>query len=257
LESYGLRYVARYVTQHCQQFYFMKGILLVIIIIALSTLQTKADDFGIKLYHVKIELLNKKIVDGYFLVSSYYSDSPTEFKSSDELKAFVLRKTIYTSDILKGMYQRKYKILDYQCIDDWIRGQIVLLKDNELVLRKTDLLSVQLVNVTNISGVEIANLSSNLVKFLIREPQEMVTLNLDDKLTIIGDNELRFILVSYSKNANIDLKKIKEKIETRYFFESKECDDMNVFQAWQPIFREYKDELAKDDIFLIELTLFF
>jgi hypothetical protein len=32
---------------------------------------------------------------------------------------------------------------------------------------------------------------------------------------------------------------------------------MNVFQAWQPIYREYKEELERDDIFLIELTLFF
>jgi hypothetical protein len=175
----------------------MKGTLLIIITIALSTLQTKADNFGILLYHVKIELLNKEIVDGYFLVSSYYSDSPTEFKSSDELMTFVLKKTVYTVDILDGMYQRKYKILDYQCIDEWIRGQIVLLKDSEHALRKTEILSVQLVNVTKIRGVEIVNLSSNLAKFLIKEPREMVTLNLDDKLTIIGDYELRFILVLY------------------------------------------------------------
>ncbi|MFM7852140.1 MAG: hypothetical protein ACKO96_09540 [Flammeovirgaceae bacterium] len=233
----------------------MKSRLLIIFILTIFTLSTRGGDFGTLLYHTKIELLNRKVIDGYFTTYSDYPE-PIKFKTERELRAFVVQRTIYTTDVLEGIYQRAYKILDYQCVEEWIRGHTVLLNDIDFAIREKDILTIQLVSVTRVNRISIDGLTERLVSLLVKEPNDMVTLNLDSKLTAIGDIDLSFLLISYNQSNNVDLRKIKAEIEKKYFSESASCNQMNVFQAWTPIYREYKEKLEKENIYFIKLTSF-
>jgi hypothetical protein len=233
----------------------MTSRLLIIFILTIFTQSTRGGDFGTLLYHTKIELLNRKVIDGYFTTHSDHPE-PIKFKTERELREFVVQRTIYNTDVLERLYQRVYKILDYQCVEDWVRGQIVLLKDKDFAIKEKDILTIQLVSVTRVNGISIDDLTERLVELLVTEPNDIVMLNLDSKLTAIGDIDLSFSLVSYNGSNTVDLKKIKAEIEMRYFSESQSCNEMNVFQVWNPIFREYKDKLEKDNIFFIKITSF-
>lgn len=231
---------------------FMKGKLLTIAILTTLTISTMAGHFGILLYHTKIELIDNSLVDGYFLTYADYPD-PIKFKTEKEFKAFVVERTTYSSGVLTRLFQRAYKILDYQCIEEWLRGQVVLLKDENFALKEQDIKKIQLVSVTRVRGVEVNDLNDRLVKYLVNEPTDMAMIELDSKLTVIGDISLSYAIVSYNKSGNFVLAKIKDEIESKYFSESKNCDEMNVFQVWKPIYKKYKEELEKDNIFFIEL----
>jgi hypothetical protein len=84
----------------------------------------------------------------------------------------------------------------------------------------------------------------------------MVSLKLEDDIQAIGDVYVEYLLVSYNKDKNIDLKKIKTEIEVEYLQQVSLCEFNEKFRVWRKIFLKHKTQLMEKHILFLEIIEF-
>lgn len=232
----------------------MKSKIFVILVLTVWTYSTRADGVSTYLYNVKFKLTDNKIIDAYFIDTSF--SHPSEFKNENDLRQFLVQKTKGPSGKLEKLYKKLYRVLDYECVDAWIRGHIVTSKSEQLEIYEKDVISVKLIRRDWIPGQLIHDLTEQDIKLLIKEPLAMLSLKLEDDVQELGDIYMEYVLLSYSSDKSVDLKLIKRDIESEYFKESKDCNSNDKFRAWQSVFLKHKTNLRKKEILLLEIEEF-
>jgi hypothetical protein len=214
----------------------------------------KADGYVTYLYHVNVGLTDGSAVSGYFIDVDF--PDKNKFENEDELKAFLIQKTRSETGKLQRLYKNLFKVLEYPSVGDWIRGQIIIEKGEQIEISETDIVKVQLTSVNLIPSQNIVNVTDEEIKYLIKEPTAIETLKLEDVITEVGDAYVTYALFSYNPLNTLELNEIAVKIEDEYFTTASNSNSMEKFGIWKNIFKKYKDQLKTLDVLLLEISGF-
>lgn len=234
--------------------------LILILLFFVSAYLAKADGGSTYLYHFKIDLINHTTIDAYFINTDYYQPSDLFvnicFQNENFLRGFLFQKATDRNGKLEKLDTNLFRILEYPSVDDWIRGHIVISKCERLSIPEKDIARIKFISRQSIPGQEITNLTDLELTYLAREPVGMVSLKLEDDIQAIGDVYIEYLLVSYNKDKNTDLKKIKTEIEAAYLLQASSCESNEKLRVWQKIFSKHKVQLLEKQILFLEIIEF-
>lgn len=228
--------------------------LLIALTLFLLLNSARAEGYVTHLYHVNLNLTENRLVDCYFFVVDFPQNK--EFRNQNELKAFLIQKTKNEAGEIDKLYKEIFRILDFPSVDNWIRGQIVISKCEPLIVAEKEILNVELISSDEVPSRSIHDFTEQDINYLTQEPEYLIPLALDEDITVVGDGYLTYLLISYNKSNNVDLKKLKTEIESEYFLESKNSNKMEKFKIWKKVFVKYKEELQKVNIVFITISEF-
>ncbi len=218
------------------------------IFLPLCPIFLKADGFVLFQYEVEITLRNNAKIKAYLIVADY--PPIKSFKTSEELKSYVLETSKDEHGKRTRLYSKFFTILNFEGIPDDLRGTVLYERSERVDIPDEDFVFVRLMSAQSIKTNTVHNVSDNEVAFLTTKPNEIVGLELEEAVNIIGDAYIYYDLLSY--NPVEKLAPIKKEIEAEYFKMSANCNEMEKSIIWRKIYLERKKELFKKKILLIE-----